>query len=242
MIKMKDNSKLYASLEELAALGSPVDLSVAEVEPGSQAAIPTLEIEPIGRESRAFQLKDGGAGYMIYLRITNQTGKGIYPLEIELNTSWGECITDWLDPSKIPLLRRREPDSYYIAYRFPKSLEVAYGEVLNHHLLHRRKLVPRRPLEGYLVATGEPMPADIKHGQRYELDVTITGSDHTEYTQTISYWVDRVVPQRLLVVAKPVVRGGLDGGVMIPESGPTLLSRIAPGSGETGFSGSSLYK
>ena len=124
----------------------------------------------------------------------HRTGKGIYPLEVELSTSWGECITDWLGPSEV-LLRRREPDSHYLAYRFPKAREVAHDEVLNHHILHRGKLVPRRPFEGYLVAKGEPMPADIKHGQRHELDLTIIGSDHTEYTQTISFWVDRVVPR-----------------------------------------------
>jgi hypothetical protein len=234
---IKNGPELRASLKELAELGSPVDISVAEFENANQAHIATLEIEQVGRDSQICQQGDGEACYMAYMRITNQTKEAIYPVEVELRSFWGESITDLLPPSQIPIHRRWKPDSSYPGHRFPQGRELSHeDQVLNGLLLNRERLVPKRPLEGWLLALGNPLPADVKHGQIHELVLTITGSDQTKYSQAISFWVDRAAPRAK--ATKATASGGLDRPAEIRDlfqSEPPLVDGDAPRRG-------SLYK
>jgi len=227
-----NNADLRASLQELAQLGSPVDLSVAdEVRENQQLENQELEIEQIGgvHESHIFQLKDGRAAFLAYVRITNQTTKAIYPVEMEMQPFWQDPTIDWLEPRRIPVRCRKKPDYSYECYRFPDGTELSFHEVLNHVIFGRRKLMPKQPVEGWLLATGGRMPSDLKHGQMPDVVLTITGSDHTEYRTTITFWVDRVVPQPKPVRAETIaLGGGLDGAPVITDS-----AQIGPGRGGT---------
>jgi len=231
------NPKLRASLKELEELGSPVDFSVAE--PDNLADVPTLEIEQVGLDARIFQQGDRDAGYMVYLRLTNQTMRAIIPLDLDLGTFWGERVMDWLLPCDVPVHYRRKPDSSYRAYKFPNGPEISHEEtVLNEIFLNRRKLLPRRPYEGWLLATGRPLPAGIVTGQKHDVILTITGSDHMVYSQNISFWIDRGPAQSQLVKRRPIAAGGVGSTTTIadlPQSELPLSGVQAPRKG-------SLYK
>ena len=73
MNKTASNARLKASLEELAQLGSPVDLSVAVTEVENEK----VEIEQVGgiNESHLFELQDGRVACMADIAVTNQTVK-----------------------------------------------------------------------------------------------------------------------------------------------------------------------
>ena len=63
-------------------------------------------------------------------------------------------------------------------------------EMLNQVLSCRRRLMPKRPYEGLVQVNGISLPANVKHGDEFELGLTITGSDHTEYSKNIGvrFW------------------------------------------------------
>jgi hypothetical protein len=223
MTKGKDYSGMRASLEELERLGSPVDLAVADIAGEKQPLKSSqLEIEQVGDQSHVFEFKNGAAGYMAYVRITNQTRNAVYPLRVELRDLLGESLADWLVPSIVPIRYRDTPDSSRLMYRFPQMRELDYDEVLNHILLNRQKLIPKRPYEGWLVGTGEPRPSDLR-GQVHDLILTITASDHTEYSKTIPFWVERYAHRRKPVTAQPIPPGGSSGTTLT-----TGLSQIEP--------------
>ena len=191
MRKTEGSRDLRASLQELARLGSRVDLSVADSDHENEK----LEITQLEGllESSIFELADGRAGYRTYLRITNQTHRTIYTPEVELRTSWEGDFFHWLQPLRIPFRDGKKTDASYEIYRFPgpSGLELEYDDVLNHVLLEDRCITPERPLEGWLLASGWRMPAELRHGQLVDVTLAIIGSDHTEYTQNIRLWTER---------------------------------------------------
>ena len=184
---------LRESFEELAALGSPLDFSVVDVDDVK------LEIEQVGGvyNSMIFELGTGRAGYMLDVAITNQTSKIIYPIELELRTPWEDDFFEWLTPQPFTIKCRKKRDVSYKAYRFPgkNGLELTCGEVLNHLLQEGKRLTPKRPFHGWLLATGGPMPAHLRHGQWLGVTLAIIGSDHTEYTRKLRLWTERLASQ-----------------------------------------------
>ena len=204
MRKTQDSVRLGARLRALAAAGSTVDCSVART-PEENAEV---EIYLVGGvyESRVFELPDGRAGYILDLEIINQTSKAIYCLpETELRMSWDDALFDWLpDPKEtertFSYTRRKRDGSRerveaaYESYCFPGGAQLEYPHdlVLNHILLKGCALQPGCPLTGLLLATGGPLPYDLRHGQWLKPTLALIASNHREYTAQIQLWTERL--------------------------------------------------
>jgi len=217
---------LRASLEELAALGSQVDFSVATADENVK-----LEIEQVGgvHNSIISDLGTGLAGYMLDVAITNQMSETIYPVGLELRKQWEDDFFEWLTPHRFTIKYRKKRDVSYEAYRFPgkTGLELSCGDVLNHLLQEGRRLTPKRPLHGWLLATGGPMPAHLQHGQWLGVTLAIIGSDHTEYTQELHLWTERLASKSKLLKNKGSGLYAEPAGSGVPDSArtPTLPQR-----------------
>ena len=156
MNRTASNARLKALLEELAQLGSPVDLSVAVTEVENEK----VEIEQVGgiNESRLFELEDGRVAYMADIAVTNQTARTIDVVDVELRAPWDDSLFQWLTPLQVKSQGRAKRDCSHSVYQFPgePGLQFEYGEVINHHLVERRKLPGKRRLEG--LALGDRRP------------------------------------------------------------------------------------
>jgi hypothetical protein len=178
-MRKANSTHLSALLREMAALGIPVDVSVAELD---------VEIEQVGgiHHTKVFDLRDGRAGYVIDLIITNQMSRPVRCHDIELRPPWADSKFEWLpDPREIG------GDPY--DYRFPgkAALELPRDQVLN-HVLPGGILKPGGCPRGYLLGIGSPMPENLRHGAWVEITLTIIAYDHNEYPETITLWVDRL--------------------------------------------------
>jgi hypothetical protein len=216
MSNAQDKIKLAADLRELAAAGSMVDHSVAEG-PTKKAEV---EIHLVGgvHESMVFELPDHRTGYILDVEIVNQTSKTIYCSEIELRMQWEDALFDWLpDPTETKRTfsySRRKPngsrervEAVDESYRFPCDTRLEYERdlVLNHILLKGCSLQPRNPLAGLLLATGGPMPPDLRHGQWLEPTLALTTSDHREYRAQLQLWTDRMEGDRKEATRTPSI-------------------------------------
>ena len=200
MRKTQDNVRLGADLRELAAAGSTVDCSVAEC-PEENAEV---EIRLVGgvHESIVFELPNRRTGYILDLEITNQTSKTIYLSEKELRMQWEDALFDWLpDPKETGRTvsyfvrkngRRERVDVASESYYFSSTLDYPRELVLNHVLLKGCSLQPGCPLTGLLLATGGPMPHDLRHGQWVEPTLALIASNHREYVAQIQLWAERL--------------------------------------------------
>jgi len=224
-------SKLKESLQELAQLGSPVDLSVAVPEVEREQ----VEIERVGGiyDSKIFELQDGRFAFMADIAVTNQTSRPIYGVDVQLRTGWGDSRWDWLTSRRIYSQGRAKGDYSYSVYQFPGKfgLQLEYDQVINHVLLERRTLPSRRRVEGYLLGIGGFMPAELRHGQWLKLSLAIIGCDHTEYATTIDLWTERlevrpkVVKPRTSLFART---GEQERDVASPERWPTSQNIPSP--------------
>jgi hypothetical protein len=176
--------RLAASLKELADLGSTVDLSAADIEDEATDIL----IEQGGGivESRIFELPSGLIGYMIYVAITNLRSRPIYVRDVELRDLWQDDLFYWMaDPRET-----RKLDSY----RFPGkgSPELPREQVLNHFLFDGEAFTPKRSREGWLLATGRPMPESLRDRQGLDATLAILTATGAEYTQGIHLCVERL--------------------------------------------------
>ena len=204
MRKTQDSVRLGARLRDLAAAGSTLDCSVATtLEENAE-----VEIRLVGgvHESMVFELPDGRSGYILDLEIINQTSKTIYCLpETELRMPWEDALFDWLPDPKdtgrtFSYFRRQRNgrservEATYESYCFPGGAQLEYTRdlVLNHILLKGCALRPRCPLNGLLLATGGPMPRDLRHGQWLKPTLALIASDHREYMAQIRLWTERL--------------------------------------------------
>jgi hypothetical protein len=201
MRNTQDNVRLGADLRELAAAGSTVDCSVART-PEENVEVEICQVGGV-YESMVFELPNGRTGYILDLEITNQTSKTIYCSETELRMQWEDALFDWLpDPKEtgrtvsyfVKKNGHRErvdvaSESYYFSgtqLDYPREL------VLNHILLKGCSLQPGCPLKGLLLASGGPMPHDLRHGQWVKPTLALIASNHLEYTARIHLWTDRL--------------------------------------------------
>lgn len=215
MRRTQDSVRLGARLRDLAAAGSTLDCSVATtLEENAE-----VEIRLVGgvHESMVFELPDGRSGYILDLEIINQTSKTIYCLpETELRMPWEDALFDWLpDPKEtgrtFSYFRRQRNgrservEATYESYCFPGGAQLEYTRdlVLNHILLKGCALRPRCPLNGLLLATGGPMPHDLRHGQWLKPTLALIASDHREYTAEIQLWTDRLEVDQQRTVRTP---------------------------------------
>jgi hypothetical protein len=199
-------ARLAVSLRELADQGSSVDLSVAGTKKDEPAGI---EIEQVGGilESSIFQLPGGLTGYMVCVAMTNQTSQTIYCRDVEIRVPWEDSLFHWMpDPRETRGSK---------AYRFPGrgSPEFPRDQVINHVLLEGGALTPRRPLEGWLLATGRPVPDSLRDRQGLDATLAIHASNRIEYTETIHLWTERLaVKPKLAPRGKGILLGEPVGG------------------------------
>jgi hypothetical protein len=184
----RNRANLAAFLRELADHGSPVDLSVADL--GDREV--ELEIRQVGgfHDSGIFELANGLTGFILDLAVTNQAHKTMYSIDVELSLGWKDDLFQWLpDP-------REEGDSEI--YRFPGRYapEFPRDEVRNHLLLNDGALPSLRPVRGWLLATGGPLPKNVHHGQWVEATLSLTASDHSEHTANMWLWTERLEIKR----------------------------------------------
>jgi hypothetical protein len=191
-MRKANSADLAAWLQEMSAVGIPLDLSVAELD---------VEIEQVGGayENTIFDLPYGRAGYVIDLIITNQTSKPVRSRDIELRPPWVDSEFVWLSG---PLKMDGDPDNY----RFPGegSLEIPRNLVLNHVLLGGGTLKPGVcARQGCLLGIGTQMPESLRHGASVRMTLSIIAPDHQAYLGTINLWVDRSakIEQTLLTKA-----------------------------------------
>jgi len=198
MNKTASSRTFRASLEELARLGSPVDLSVADMEVENEK----VEIEQVGwvHGSRLFELQDGRVACMADIAVTNQTSRTIDLIEVELRTPWDDRLFEWLTPVQVQSQGRSKKRNSYRVYPFPgkNELQLQYSEVLNHRLFESKKLPGKRRFEGWLLGIGGVMPAGLRHGQWLAMPLTIITVDST-YETTIRVSTERL-PARPAVV------------------------------------------
>jgi hypothetical protein len=185
--------RLEDSLKELANLGSPVDLAVVSKEYASDQ----LEIEQFGNpeDNKIFELEDGRTGYMLSVDLTNQTSKPMYIEDVELQSPWDEKLFEWLPPKTATFKNRKKAKaSSYERYKFPgkNGLELPTEEVINHALTLGSRLFASRPVRGWLLATGGPMPDDLIQGAQINSTLIVTTSDHVEHRKQIVLWTERL--------------------------------------------------
>jgi hypothetical protein len=182
----RKNSNLAASLNELARLGSLVDLSVVEC---SQQ----IEVDQIGgvHDSGVFELPGGMVtGCILDLVITNQTQKTIYCHDIDLCLPWKDSFFHWLeDPREV-----NGHNFYRLSHRH--GVEFARERVLNHKLLGGGKLAPRCPVKGWLLGIGGPFPAALRHGDWIDATLRILESDHSKHSTSLVLWTERLTMKR----------------------------------------------
>jgi len=214
MNNIASGANLKQLLEELSQFGSPVDLSVAE----TRVPMEKVVIDQVGGvfESCVFELESGRAAYMANIAVTNQRTRSLDIIDVELRTPWNDPFFQWLEPVSVESNDRRKRSCSCLVYRFPNKcgLELGYNEVLNHHLLDRKKLPGNRRLEGWLLAIGGFMPPELRHGQWHDMPLTIIGADHSEYTTKIELWTERLqsrrksVKPRMRIFVKPDINIG----------------------------------
>jgi hypothetical protein len=174
------NTNLSLSLREMAASGIPLDLSVVEL---------GVALEQAGgvNDNIIFDLPDGRAGCLIWLRIINQASKPIPCRGVRLRPPWTNWEFEWLsDP--------RDVGGDPFNYHFPGkgAPEMPRDQVLNHVLFGRGILKHGYPMEGCLLGIGSPKPSNLVPGGSLEFTLTIVGQDHNEYAETVTLWVDPI--------------------------------------------------
>ena len=192
---MRRLTPLTDSLRELQQLGCPVDLSVAMVE----ARPCNLEVQQSGciYDSEFFELEDGRTGLMMDLGFYNYTWRPFHILDVDLRFPWKSKahLFEWLTPHEVSAKNRGDQStSSYEVYRFPgkNGLELPAGDVINSRLLEKKMLPARRPICGWLLATGGLMPRHLLNGGWIDVRLVITTWDHTEFCQPIRLWTERL--------------------------------------------------
>ncbi len=189
MNTLEEMLRLRASLEELARFGCPVDLSVAAPTIQNQA----IEIEQVGgiTEAQFFQTASNRVACIVDVAITNLRSRPIDIVGAYLRPDWDDMDFEWLLPfeSKFKHHAKRTRSIYEFGSSGPTF---SNDEVLNHHLVARKRLPGGRCLEGLLLAQGGFMPEGIRHGEWHGLSLTIVTSDHREYSATFRLWTERL--------------------------------------------------
>jgi len=235
-----------AMLEALERSGSPVDVSG----PTEEVELPKVEIEQIGgiNESMLFELEDGRIACMLQVAVTNREAQAIKVHAVELRTPFSDIQWEWLTPLRIKFRRRGKRDGEYLEYRFPGKCgwKFEHARVINKFLLECRRLEGHSYIEGFLLGTGGPMPAELHRGQSVDSTLAISVADRKEYATPVHLWIDRLeerakiaTPLKSLfekageentatlgvVARRRVSRSGLDRPLSSPGSRSTFEKR-----------------
>lgn len=183
-------------LKQLARTGSPVDMSV--VEDTTEKGIEILQTGCF-YDSKIFELESGQLGFMASVAITNQTARPIYIADVELRSALIDDFFQWLKPQDFRRERPRAKANFRF-YKFPgqSGIDLPFDTVLN-HILFNDRVLRMKPLEGWLLGVGGPMPNGLSWGGEVELPIVITASDHREYRKDLRLWVERNEAPRSIV-------------------------------------------
>ncbi len=189
MSKYIADTRLRDILEQLASVGSPVDLTVCEA--GQENA--KLEILQQGwvGGSQVLELESGRAAFMAELAITSQSSRTIDIVDVELQWPWGQGSFQWLSPVSVPLPRQaRRRQEWHTAYWLGR-LEFPCDEVINEALIKRRKLSARSRIEGMLLGVGGSIPMGIRNRQLLSMRLAIYTADHAECSADLKVLLQR---------------------------------------------------
>ena len=190
MFSEGSKSRLRETLQELARLGSPVDLAVAETKTARW-----IEIFQAGEihSSQAFELPGGQIGYMAEITVTNLTSRSIFGVDVELRPPWDDDFFHWLQPRKGTYLNRFRKKEIFHFYQFPRTnIRFDYEDVINHQLIGDVNLPAKRPITGWLLAIGGRIPDNLQQGQWCRLPLVVHASDHSEYSTELELWTVRL--------------------------------------------------
>jgi hypothetical protein len=189
-------TSLGKSLQELADLGSPVDLSVAFTEV-ARAKVMVEQVDFVGC-STVFELEDGRAGLIADIAVTNRTTRPFQVLAIDLRTPWDNAPFEWLTAQHFGGQSRKTENCGYELYQFPGQKappKFEYDCVINHFLREGMNLPGQCRREGFLLGIADTfVRADLHHGQTLDLDLEISGIDKS-YVASIQVWIDRLESQ-----------------------------------------------
>ncbi len=209
------NFRLKTMLEELSRFGSPVDMSVAEVQPEFQK----VEIAQIGAVdlARIVELENHRLAYMFEVSVINHTSRAIEVSDVVLRAPWDDRPFHWLEPTQVAFRDGRKTGRE-LSYSLPGvTTRFDYDLVLNHDLIDRGKLPSRRELQGWLLADG--MPAPLNHGQQYELSLTIVTADNAEYSATLHLFCERLRVRRFAKPRKSIFAAPAEHDRAAPDTG-----------------------
>jgi len=156
---------------------------------------------------------------------------------VEFRPPWEDNFFQWLTPDRVMPQGRARRDRGYSVYRFPgeNGLEFGYDDVINHHLMERKKLPGQRRLEGLLLAIGGGMPAELRGGQWLDLPLAIIAADHAEYATTLHLCTQRLqarttiaVRRRTLIFAKPAEQEAMYLGDVTRNELPPIVEQSSP--------------
>src|SRR5713226_1846876 len=177
----KERQQRLILARRLRANGVPLEIDGEEEAAG-------LRRHQIGAdpENCAFDLRNGGTGYMVNVSLTI-TQRAFALAGIALELLWTDCGLSLIDD---PL----ESGARYGHYWFPGNDTLAFERraVINHRVDVRR--LPRRgtTIEGLLLWVGlEPIPDAFLHGVHFPATVVVFDQYDNRYPLEVSLWANR---------------------------------------------------
>ena len=169
-----------------------------------------LEIAQCG-EAMIMEL-DPGVAYIIDLKIANQSGRRIYPVEVKLTLPWNDNFFHWLDFQPITERPPRGRPVSYEGYHITGSrgYVIRKDESLNHVLLDSDcGLAAGRSVRGTLIARGDHPVTDKGNGEWVNGLLTIETSDGAPNSQEVQMVVNKMASPPRPYVRKTNLRGQL---------------------------------
>lgn len=184
-----------------------------------------LQLDPMGlkimqcNESLVLPLSRFTTAYILWVRAVNYRSKLVIS-RWELRLPWPDPGFDWLgDP-----LGETPWDQYFFpgdAPHYPRA------DVINH--LRGCPLERGRVLEGALLGVGwKPIPAEFRHGQLAQAELSAVDQFDQKFSAEISLWVDRSSESSRRSSRKPATSCGLFERPELPVRTTARLA-VTPG-------------
>jgi hypothetical protein len=159
-MKYKLSEDELGLLSDLQKGNIPLDEEVLEDIMAGQRGLSIYQTGTI-LETRVFDLKSGGSGYMLSVAIHNDSTRPIRLHEFRLEMLWHDAGFRWLDDPG-----RASPRKYTYSFPPSESLEFERDVVLNHRVGGAGQLNPEGSIEGLLLGIGQsPIPDEYRDRQ-----------------------------------------------------------------------------
>lgn len=201
---MKITAKDLEHVSQLQDEGIPLDGEVLEEMRAADGGLELFQ-DPETIQTSIFDLDSGQTGYMLSIKIHNESQRSIQLKEPRLAILWREPDFHWLvDPL------RKSPREYTYSLPDPAPVGFERDAVVNHRFGRRdSRLDPDGWLEGLLLGVGrEPIPEEYHDRQRIKMVLSIFDGRDNRYELNVVFGVIRSKrPSRRL--AKETKRGRL---------------------------------